>query len=103
MNTIDDLSLEDREKQAIIEASRILRKNFPVKKVVLFGPKARTGGTPSLFTDFGDGLARPAVVETDSPLHKGYKSIMVFARMKRRDLPDEAFTLNFLSRVESLR
>ena len=54
-------------------------------------------------TDFGDGLARPAVVETDSPLHKGYKSIMVFARMKRKDLPDEAFTLNFLSRVESLR
>ena len=32
MNTIDDLSLEDREKQANIEASRILRKNFPVKK-----------------------------------------------------------------------
>ena len=54
-------------------------------------------------TDFGDGIARPAVVETDSPLHKGYKSIMVFARMKRRDLPDEAFTLNFLPRVESLR
>lgn len=54
-------------------------------------------------TDFGDDLARPAVVETDSPLHKGYKSIMIFARMKKRDLPDEAFTLNFLPRVESLR
>ena len=54
-------------------------------------------------TDFGDGIARPAVVETDSPLHKGYKSIMIFAKMKRRDLPDEAFTLNFLPRVESLR
>jgi len=54
-------------------------------------------------TDFGDGLERPAVVETDSPLYKGYKSIMIFARMKKRDLPDEAFTLNFLPRVESLR
>ena len=54
-------------------------------------------------TDFGNGLVRPAVVETDSPLHKGYKSIMVFVRMKKRDLPDEAFTLNFLSRVENLR
>lgn len=54
-------------------------------------------------TDFGGGIVRPAVVETDSPLHKGYKSIMIFARMKKRDLPDEAFTLNFLSRVESLR
>ena len=54
-------------------------------------------------TDFGGGIVRPAVVETDSPLHKGYKSIMIFAKMKKRDLPDEAFTLNFLSRVESLR
>ena len=54
-------------------------------------------------TDFGGGIARPAVVETDSPLHKGYKSIMIFAKMKKRDLPDEAFTLNFLSRIESLR
>ncbi|MBA7706955.1 hypothetical protein ES703_115815 [subsurface metagenome] len=54
-------------------------------------------------TDFGGGIVRPAVIETDSPLHKGYKSIMIFARMKKRDLPDEAFTLNFLPRVESLR
>ena len=53
--------------------------------------------------DFGDGLIRPAVIETDSPLHKGYKSIMIFAKMKKRELPNEAFTLNFLSRVESLR
>jgi outer membrane lipoprotein-sorting protein len=54
-------------------------------------------------TDFGNGLARPSVVETDSQLHKGYKSVMIFAKMKKRDLPDEAFTLNFLPRVESLR
>ena len=53
--------------------------------------------------EFGDGLIRPAVIETDSPLHKGYKSIMIFAKMKKRELPNEAFTLNFLSRVESLR
>ncbi len=54
-------------------------------------------------TDFGNELVRPAVIETDSPLHKGYKSVMIFAKMKKRELPDEAFTLNFLSRVESLR
>jgi len=53
--------------------------------------------------DFGDGLIRPSVIETDSPLHKGYRSIMIFAKMKKRELPNEAFTLNFLSRVESLR
>ena len=41
MNTIDDLSLDNREKHAVIEASKMLRERFPVKKVVLFGSKAR--------------------------------------------------------------
>ena len=53
--------------------------------------------------DFGGGIVRPAVIETDSPLHKGYRSIMIFAKMKKKELPDEVFTLNFLSKVESLR
>ncbi len=53
--------------------------------------------------DFGGGIVRPAVIETDSPLHKGYKSIMIFAKMKKKELPDEVFTLNFLSKIESLR
>jgi outer membrane lipoprotein-sorting protein len=52
---------------------------------------------------FDGNLRRPSVVETDSPLQEGYKSVMIFAEIKRRDLPDEAFTLNFLPRVESLR
>lgn len=54
-------------------------------------------------TDFSGGLVRPAVIETDSPLYKGYRSVMIFAKVKKRDLPDEAFSLNFLSKVESLR
>jgi len=53
--------------------------------------------------DFGEGIVRPSVIETDSPLYKGYRSIMIFAKIKARDLPDEAFTLNFLPRVKSLR
>jgi len=53
--------------------------------------------------DFGGGIVRPAVIETDSPLYKGYKSIMIFAKMKAKDLPDEVFTLNYMSKVESLR
>ena len=32
MNTIDDLSLDNREKHAVIEASKMLREIFPVKK-----------------------------------------------------------------------
>jgi len=52
---------------------------------------------------FDDGVTRPAVIETDSPLYKGYKSIMVFARIKQREFPDEVFTLTFLPRMETLR
>ena len=53
--------------------------------------------------DIGDGVVRPAVMETDSPLYKGYRSIMVSANLKKRSLPDEVFTLNYLPRVKDLR
>jgi hypothetical protein len=53
--------------------------------------------------DFGDGIVRPSVVETDSPLYKGYKSVFIFGNIKKRDIPDEAFTLEYLSRIEELR
>jgi len=53
--------------------------------------------------DFGGGLVRPAVIETDSPLYKGYKSIIIFAKVKAKELPEEVFTLNYMSKVESLR
>ncbi len=53
--------------------------------------------------DFGDNLVRPSVLETDSPLYKGYKSIMLYAKVNRKDLADEVFTLNYLPRVNELR
>jgi hypothetical protein len=53
--------------------------------------------------DFGDGLRRPSVLETESPLYKGYTSVMLFAKIKRKEFPDEVFTLNYLSRVNELR
>jgi len=53
--------------------------------------------------DFGGGIRRPATVETDSPLYKGYKSVMLYAQIKKRDFADEVFTLNYLPRVEGLR
>lgn len=53
--------------------------------------------------DFGAGLRRPAVVETDSPLFKGYVSVMIYAGIKKRQVADEAFTLNNMHRVEELR
>ena len=57
----------------------------------------------SKITDFGNGIVRPAMLQTDSPLYKNYKSVMLFSKIKKRNFADEVFTLNYLSRVESLR
>lgn len=53
--------------------------------------------------DFGDGIHRPAVLETDSPLYKHYKSVMLFAKIRKREFANEVFTLNYMSRVDELR
>lgn len=53
--------------------------------------------------DFGNGIVRPSVVETHSPLHEGYRSIMIYAEMTLREFPDEVFTLNYLPKLEELR
>ena len=52
--------------------------------------------------EFG-GITRPATVETDSPLYKGYKSVMLYAKVKKRSFKDEVFTLNGMSTIDSLR
>lgn len=53
--------------------------------------------------DFGGGIVRPAMVETDSPLYKGYKSVMMFANVRTRDFADEVFTLTFMPKLDALR
>lgn len=53
--------------------------------------------------DFGGGIVRPANLETDSPLYKGYKSVMAYAKLNKRDFKDEVFTLTFMSKIDSLR
>ena len=53
--------------------------------------------------DFGGGIKRPATLETDSPLFKGYKSVMLWSALKKANFPDEIFTLNYLPRVQELR
>jgi len=53
--------------------------------------------------DFGDGIRRPAVMETDSPLYEGYRSVMVYGQIERREYPDEVFTVDQLPRAGELR
>ncbi len=61
MKTLDDLSLNEREKSAIVEASRLLRERFPVKDVILFGSKARGDDDPESDIDL--------LLLTSRPLH----------------------------------
>ena len=53
--------------------------------------------------DFGGGIVRPSVIETDSPLFRGYKSVMIFAKIRKKTFKDEVFTLTFMPNLESLR
>jgi outer membrane lipoprotein-sorting protein len=84
--TVDKKALVPTQIQCIA-ASGMLIKTLYFKKI----------------KDFGGGIVRPAVLETDSPLYKGYRSILILARIKKREIPDEVFTLNFLPKLEGLR
>jgi outer membrane lipoprotein-sorting protein len=53
--------------------------------------------------DFGGGIVRPAIIETDSPLYKGYKSIMIYAKIKKQNFKDEVFTLTYMPNLDTLR
>ena len=53
--------------------------------------------------DFGDGIIRPSVVETMSPMYKGYKSIMIYAKITQKEFADESFTLDNLAKASDLR
>lgn len=50
-----------------------------------------------------EGVPRPSIIETDSPLYKGYQSIFAYANVKKRIVPDEVFTLEFLAKIETIR
>ncbi len=54
-------------------------------------------------TEFEEGFSRPAVVETDSPLYKGAKSIMIYSQLKRVKLDEELFNINNMAKYKELR
>jgi outer membrane lipoprotein-sorting protein len=53
--------------------------------------------------DFGDGIVRPSLLETTSQLQKGYKSLIVFGKIKKRHFDDAVFTLENLSKIDDIR
>ena len=81
------------------------KKNTMVSKVECYAASGTLIKTLEFknIKDFGDGIKRPAVIETSSPLYRGYRSLMIYSRMKLRKFPDEVFTLEYLSRLGELR
>ncbi|MGB2869300.1 MAG: outer membrane lipoprotein-sorting protein [Bacteroidota bacterium] len=53
--------------------------------------------------DFGNSMVRPSKVETYSPLYKGYRSYLIYEKIKSRNFPDEVFTLNYVGRLGELQ
>ncbi len=53
--------------------------------------------------DFGNNIIRPEIIETDSPLYKNYKSVMIYAKIQKKQIPDEVFTVNSMSQILKLR
>ena len=41
MQNLDDLKLRSNEREAIREATKMLKEKFPVNEIILFGSKAR--------------------------------------------------------------
>ncbi|MEA3548355.1 MAG: outer membrane lipoprotein-sorting protein [Thermodesulfobacteriota bacterium] len=57
----------------------------------------------SKIKDFDNGLVRPSILETDSPIYQGYRSVMLFGEVREKEFADEVFTLNYMSKVDELR
>jgi len=83
----------------------VIKKNNIVQKVECYAASGKLIKTLDFkqIKDFGGGIVRPAVIETTSPLYRGYKSIMIYSNIKRKKLLDEVFTLDYLSRLSELR
>jgi len=83
----------------------VTKKNNIVQKVECYAPSGTLIKTLEFkqVKDFGGGIVRPSVIETTSPLYRGYRSVMIYSNIKRRNLPDEVFTLDYLSRLGELQ
>ena len=83
----------------------VLKKNNIVEKVECYAASGKLIKTLNFknVKDFGKGIVRPAVIETTSPLYKGFKSVMIYSKINRKKFPDEVFTLDYLSRLGELR
>lgn len=83
----------------------VFKKNNIVKKVECYAASGKLIKVLDFknVKDFGKGIVRPAVIETTSPLYKGFKSVLIYSKINRKKFPDEVFSLDYLSRLSELR
>ena len=114
----DIVSQEEKENEIIV-VTKAKTENIAYDKLIIVVDKETTtpktiecySSTQMLIKtlyykdikDFGNGIVRPAVIETNSPLYKDYKSIMIYGKIIAKSFSDEAFTLDNMSKVENLR
>jgi len=105
----ENLILDLKAKTRTVSYDRlkmwVLKKNNNVEKVECYAASGKLIKTLNFkqVKDFGKGIVRPAVIETTSPLYKGFKSVMIYSKIRRKKFPDEVFTLDYLSRLGELR
>jgi len=89
----------DRLKMWITKDKKILRKveAYSATKMLIKTLEFKED------KNFGAGLTRPAVIETYSPLYKGFRSLMIYQTIKKKNFPDEVFTQNYMGKLGELR
>jgi len=114
-----DIVTQKEEKEEIILDLKAKNETVAYDKLIMHVDKKTTTPTKIIcytstgmliktlyykeIKDFGGGIVRPAVIETDSPLYKGYKSIMVYGKLTQREFANESFTLENIGKIEELR
>jgi outer membrane lipoprotein-sorting protein len=83
----------------------VTTKNKILRKVEAYSASGMLIKTLEFKDDknFGGGVVRPSVIETYSPLYKGFRSLMVYQSIKKRTFPDEVFTLTYMARLGNLK
>ncbi len=81
MKRLEDISLKENERKAITEAAAILRSQFPVVQVILFGSKARGDDSPESDMDLLILTSRPV-----TPPEKEAMTRALFALELERDV-----------------
>jgi hypothetical protein len=82
----------------------VRKEGLTVMKIECYAPNKMLLKTIEFtdIKDFGNGLIRPSVLSTTSPLHKGYQSMMVFTAITPKALGDEVFTLQYMPKLKGL-